>query len=117
MRADVMPADTGPQGFRRGDSNRDGDVNIADAVYILQNIFAKGPDILCEDAADSNDDETVNIADSVYILQNIFARGPAMPPPHPGCGSDTTGDAGGAQLIGCESYCGEACQDPPQACP
>ena len=46
-----------------------------------------------------------------------FARGPAIPPPHPGCGSDTTADAGGAQLIGCESYCAEACQDPAQACP
>jgi hypothetical protein len=106
--------------FRRGDANRDGGINIADAVYILQNLFASGPDILCDDAADSNDDEGVNIADAVYILQNLFAGGPAVPPPHPECGPDTTGsgvDKTGPQLIGCDNYCAGACQTPPTPCP
>jgi hypothetical protein len=105
-------------GFKRGDSNRDGGVNIADAVYILQNLFAQGPAILCPDAADSNDDEGVNIADAVYILQNLFAQGPPMPAPGPDdCGPDTTGDPqGGADLPPCD-YCPEACQTPPIACP
>ncbi len=107
-----------PGHFKRGDSNRDGGVNIADAVYVLQNLFASGPDILCQDAADSNDDESVNIADAVYILQNLFASGPPMPAPGPDvCGEDPTGNpTGGADLPKCD-YCPEACQVPPVACP
>ncbi len=109
---------TGETVFKRGDSNRDGGMNIADAVYILQNLFAQGPAILCPDAADSNDDEGVNIADAVYILQNLFAQGPAIPAPGPDvCGPDLTGHpTGGADLPACD-YCSSACQVPPVACP
>ncbi len=104
--------------FLRGDSNRDGTMNLADAVYILQNLFIHGPDILCPDAADSNDDESVDLADAVYILQNIFIMGPAIPEPGPErCGIDPTGHPqGGPDLPPCD-YCSEACQDPPVACP
>ncbi len=102
--------------FRRGDSNRDGAMNIADGIYILQNLFASGPAILCPDAADANDDEGVNIADAIYILQNLFASGPAVPPPHPGCGPDETGPAEGSPELGPCDYCAEACQEPPTAC-
>ncbi len=100
-------------GFKRGDANRDGSVNIADAVYILQNLFASGPAILCPDAADANDDEGVNIADAVYILQNLFADGPAIPAPGPDtCGPDTTGHpTGGPELDPCD-YPQEECQGP-----
>ncbi len=104
--------------FKRGDSNRDGGVNIADAVYILQNLFAQGPPIACDDAADSNDDEGVNIADAVYILQNLFAQGPPMPAPGPAvCGPDTTGHPTGGAELGCADYCASACEVPPVACP
>ncbi len=86
--------------FKRGDANKDGGMNIADAVYILQNLFAQGPAIACRDAADANDDESVNIADAVYILQNLFAQGPAIPPPGPDvCGPDPVGTE-----LGCETY-------------
>ncbi len=105
--------------FKRGDSNRDGGMNIADAVYILQNLFAQGPDIYCMEAADANDDEGVNIADAVYILQNLFAQGPAIPAPGPdACGPDTTPHPTEPETdLGCEDYCPEACEDPPTACP
>jgi hypothetical protein len=76
--------------FRRGDGNHDGTVNIADAIYALQNLFAGGPAIPCPDAADANDDERVNIADGVYVLQYIFADGPAPAEPFTACGFDTT---------------------------
>ena len=103
--------------FKRGDSNRDGSTNIADAVYILQNLFASGPPVVCPDAADSNDDESVNIADAVYIHQDLFANGPAIPPPGAAtCGLDSTGHPqGGPELSPCD-YCAEACHDPPQPC-
>jgi hypothetical protein len=109
---DGQPSCAGER-FRRGDANRDGSMNIADAVYILQNLFAQGPAISCKDAADSNDDEAINIADPVYILQNLFAQGPGVPAPGPGaCGPDTTGsgpDKTGPQLIDCADYGVEAC--------
>jgi hypothetical protein len=77
--------------FLRGDANgSDGAVNIADGIYILQNLFASGPAISCPDAADANDDESVNIADAIYLLQNLFASGPPIPTPHPACGVDVT---------------------------
>ncbi len=104
--------------FKRGDANRDGSMNIADAIYILQNLFAQGPPLYCLEAADGNDDDSVNIADAVYILQNLFAQGPAIPPPHEECGPDTTLVEDGVDL-GCEDYCAEACDPPPgfQGCP
>ncbi len=80
--------------FKRGDANGDNDFNIADAIYILQNLFASGPAILCMDAGDSNDDGDVNIADAIYILQNLFASGPPIPlPGSETCGPDPTPDA------------------------
>jgi hypothetical protein len=121
IRLGKSPGDVGvrlPGGaqFRRGDSNRDGAMNLADAVYILQNLFAGGPPIGCPDAADANDDEGVDISDPVYILQNLFAAGPAIPQPYPDCGVDTTPHAGGEpDLPGCD-YCPEACGEPPGAC-
>ncbi len=102
--------------FRRGDTNRDGGVNIADAIYILQNLFASGPDILCQDAADANDDESVNIADGIYILQNLFASGPDILPPSPECGIDTTPHPQGLDDLPPCDYCPEACEDPPVPC-
>ena len=75
-------------------------MNIADAVYVLQNLFANGPAIGCKVSADSNDDETVNIADAVYILQNLFANGPTIPPPGTqACGTDPTPGA-----LTCDTY-------------
>jgi hypothetical protein len=86
-----IQSDEGPS-FRRADSNIDGAVNIADATYILQHLFASGSPIQCSDAADANDDGGVNMADAIYILQNLFASGAAIPPPSPDCNVDPTGD-------------------------
>ncbi len=114
----LEPPEMAVETFKRGDSNRDGSVNIADAVYILQNLFASGPPILCMDAADSNDDEGVNIADAIYILQNLFASGPPIPAPGPdACGPDPTPHPTGGVDLDCTGYCPEACQDPPVPCP
>jgi hypothetical protein len=97
--------------FLRGDANADGGVDIADAVYVLQNLFAGGDPILCSDAADANDDETVNIADAVFTLQNLFAQGEPIDPPFPDCGLDPTGHpTGGPDLPPC-AYPAGTCPD------
>jgi hypothetical protein len=113
-----LTVSAGEPQFKRGDANRDGGMNIADGVYILQNIFAQGPDILCPDTGDANDDENVNIADAVYILQNIFAQGAPIPAPGPAsCGPDPTPHPTGDEDLPPCNYCPEACADPPAACP
>lgn len=65
-----------------GDANADGNVNIGDAVYVINYIFAGGapPPIL--NWADANGDCSVNIGDAVYLINYIFSGGPA---PLSGC--------------------------------
>ncbi len=59
-----------------GDANRDGTVNIGDAVYILQYIFAAGPPPYPYLAGDPSCDGIVNITDAVYLTWFIFQGGP-----------------------------------------
>lgn len=83
--------------FRRGDCNSDGQLNIADAVWFLANLFpgAGGPNRLaCLDACDGNDDGLLNIADAVVLLSSLFGSPAApLPAPFPGCGTDPSRDA------------------------
>jgi len=65
-----------------GDTNGDGVVNIADAVYLITYIFKHGPAPLPPAVGDVNDDLETNIADVVYLIRYIFKSGPA-----PDCGA------------------------------
>jgi hypothetical protein len=67
-----------------GDANADNDVNVSDAVYIINYVFVGGnpPDPLS--AADVNCDATVNVSDAVWIINYVFVGG------NNPC--DTTGD-------------------------
>jgi hypothetical protein len=98
--------------FKRGDSNADCSFNIADAIYILQWLFANGPDFMCYDAADADDDGIIDIYDAVYLLNYLFIGGAVNPPPpypFPDCGPDPTTPV---DTLTCDSY--PYCfQDPP----
>lgn len=85
--------------FVRGDANVDALVNIADGVWILNELFRGGPATTCDDAADTNDDGERNAADAVYILNYIFLSGPTPPAPAGACGEDPTEDA-----LECDEY-------------
>ncbi|MGE3165528.1 MAG: dockerin type I repeat-containing protein [Planctomycetota bacterium] len=88
--------------FRRGDVNGDGAINIADAVYLLGNLFPVGvPNALhCLEAADGNNDGGVNLADVVAILGSRFGLPPApLPAPYGSCG--TAADAPNPTGLGC----------------
>ncbi|MEC9477270.1 MAG: proprotein convertase P-domain-containing protein [Planctomycetota bacterium] len=89
-------------GFIRGDCNSDGGINIADAIFVLGNLFSGGPDGPCIDSCDANDDGALNIADAIYTLANLFSGGPNPPDPFPNCGPDPTDDP-----LGCDLY--DAC--------
>lgn len=88
--------------FIRGDCNRDGGTDIADAIHLLAALFPGGtvPPILgCRDACDANDDASLNIADSIATLAALFGA-PAVPLPQPAvCGPDPTQDG-----LSCPQY-------------
>ncbi len=61
-----------------GDPNGSGDINIADATYIIQYIFNYGPaPVPTVAAGDANCDGTVDIADVVFLILYIFGSGVA----------------------------------------
>jgi hypothetical protein len=78
--------------FRRGDSNSDGNLDIADAIFTLSYLFAEGAAPTCLDAADANDDGAVNIADAIAVLSHLFAGSGDLPEPFAACGTDPTVD-------------------------
>jgi hypothetical protein len=66
-----------------GDANGDDEVNVSDAVFIINYVFVSGspvPDPLC--IADCNGDNDANVSDAVYIINYVFVGGP---PPQPDC--------------------------------
>jgi hypothetical protein len=92
-------------GFRRGDSDTNGAVNITDAVRILNVLFLGIGTIVCDDAADSDDNGAVNITDAVRILNVLFLGIGTIPSPGAdACGSDPTDDA-----LLCADYPEETC--------
>jgi hypothetical protein len=67
-----------PRAFRRGDSNRDGTVDIADAINTLNGLFlgtGSAFAVDCLDRLDANDDGSADIADAVFSLVWLFAGG------------------------------------------
>lgn len=60
-----------------GDANRDGIVNIGDAIFIVGYVFRGGPAPGPLGAGDANCDGPINVGDAVYIVGYIFRGGPA----------------------------------------
>ncbi len=60
----------------RGDCNGDGDINVSDAIVIINYIFIGGdpPDPFI--MGDPNCDDAVNVSDAVYLINYIFIGGP-----------------------------------------
>ena len=83
--------------FRRGDSNGDGVVQLADLMFLLDYHLLDGAAPACKDAADVNDDDRLDIADPIYGISYLFGDGPLPPSPHIDCGGDPTADD-----LGCE---------------
>ncbi len=61
--------------YLNGDANRDETVNIEDAVFVIQYIFAGGPAPSPEPAGDADCDGAVNIQDAVHLVNYIFKGG------------------------------------------
>lgn len=61
-----------------GDANGDGQINIGDAVFIINLVFRGGPWPDEDKCADSNGDYAINVGDAIYLVNHIF-RGFAPP--------------------------------------
>ncbi|MEC9477286.1 MAG: aryl-sulfate sulfotransferase [Planctomycetota bacterium] len=85
---EIPGCDSGVE-FVRGDANDDGNLNIADAVSILQYLFSNGF-LNCLQSSDLNDDESLDISDAVSLLQVLFGSGNTIPAPTGSCGLDPT---------------------------
>ena len=70
----------------RGDANGDSQVNVADAIWIISELFVSGPASSCAIARDANADSKYDIADPTYIVQYRFISGPMPSAPFPECG-------------------------------
>jgi hypothetical protein len=87
-------------GFRRGDADVNGSVNITDSVRILNVLFLGIGVITCDDAADADDNGSVNITDAVRILNVLFLGLGTIPAP----GAETCGPDPTDEGISCASY-------------
>lgn len=79
--------------FVRGNANGDAEVDITDAIVILEDQFLGVTAAAeCRDALDGNDDGLIDITDPIYLLEWQFLGNPEPPPPFPLPGPDPTPD-------------------------
>ena len=64
-------------GYGCGDADGDGTITIADAVFLVNYIFAGGAAPSPYVSGDADCDGSINIADAVYLINYIFAGGAA----------------------------------------
>jgi Zn-dependent metalloprotease len=58
-----------------GDADHDGQVNVSDAVYLINYIFGAGPGPTPPEAGDPDCNGMVNVTDAVYLIAYIFGGG------------------------------------------
>lgn len=74
--------------FIRSDCNNDLFINIADGIFLLNDLFLAGPDPACAAACDTDDDGTVDVSDAIVSIQYQLLSGPPPAAPFPACGVD-----------------------------
>lgn len=70
----------------RGDANDDGAVDVADGVFLMNELFLGGPEGTCFAAKDVNSDETLDLSDAVELFSVLFLSAPPPASPWPECG-------------------------------
>jgi hypothetical protein len=93
-------------GFRRGDADQNGSLQLTDAVQILGHLFLGIPTKVpqCLDAADADDNGQVQLTDAVRVLSFLFLGVGTIPlpgPPPAACGPDPTADLLGGCVFAC----------------
>ncbi|MGB2696997.1 MAG: C1 family peptidase [Candidatus Zixiibacteriota bacterium] len=66
----------GVQKYLAGDADGNGEVQIQDAVYLVNYIFKSGPEPAPVESGDSNCDGECEVSDVVYLINYLFRSGP-----------------------------------------
>jgi hypothetical protein len=61
--------------YEHGDANANGEVTIADVVYLINYIFRNGSEPVPMETGDVNGDNESNISDAVYLVNYLFKNG------------------------------------------
>jgi hypothetical protein len=86
--------------FRRGDADGDGELDIADGLFILFSLFVEGSrQPACAKSADARDDGALNVTDALVIVNYLFNHGAPLAAPWSECGNDPTQDS-----LSCAQY-------------
>ncbi len=71
--------------FLRGNSNGDLKLDLADAVWLIVELFGQGPSTPCPEASDANGDDGIDLSDAVFLINYLFLGGRPPPAPFPEC--------------------------------
>jgi hypothetical protein len=88
----TLGASPGTQ-FLRGDVDENGEVDLSDALALVNYLFTGQATATCLDTLDADDSGSVDLTDSIYLLNYLFKGGTPPPPPFPEPGLDPTADA------------------------
>lgn len=81
-----------PALFVRGDVDFNSQLQITDAIALLDHLFSGAPPPICPDAADANDSGAIDVSDVIFLLDFLFQSGHIPLPPYPNPGLDPTPD-------------------------
>ena len=84
IHGDQIPDSCQGSPFVRGDSNRDGQMDVSDAIQILAFLFQGGTNN-CQPALDFNGDENINLSDVLGSLNFVFTGTGIPAAPYPDC--------------------------------
>lgn len=87
----AFPVDQTSSVFVRGDASRDGLVDLADPIRILNVLFQNDVGLGCHAAADANSDGRLDVGDALFLFAYVLLDGPPPGAPFPDCGADPSG--------------------------
>ncbi len=85
--------------FHRGDANQDGEMDLTDAIFVLDVLFLGDQEAACLKAIDNDDNGELDLTDIIFLLSHLFLDGRAPFEPFPHCGIDPTEDS-----LTCEAH-------------